>query len=341
MRVKRNRRNGLRWALPVAALASFLTAAAGLWPPAWVENGFSRGMFPLVSRAIGPFSGLAGWSVLDLLLPAALFLVGYLVYRRRPLAVLGGLSGAYLVFFWGWGMNYHRLGMEAKLDFRTDAVTEASIAQFVREAAGEINRSHREAAAPDPLAVAATADARVRSVIETLDGVPVESWGRPARVKTSRLLDPIFRASSVTGMFNPFGHEALVAGGLLDVERPMVALHEIAHVRGYADEGDASFVALLAAVHAPDPRMRYSGWLSLWMHMRSPENDALLDAGPLEDLDAIERRVREERVAWVSRGQGRALDAFLRANRVPEGIRSYARIVRLAAGTRHEWERFR
>ena len=342
--VKPNLSNGLPWILALAAGASFLLSATGLLPAAWVEHGFSRGIFPLLSSWAGAVSGLTGASLLDWLLPAALLLGGVMLYRRRPRALLGGFSAAYLAFFWGWGMNYHRLPIETRLDVRADAATAAAMAQFVEEAAGEINGAYPAAAGGgphDPRALAEAADARVRAVIAVLDGVPAERWGRPARVKTSRLLDPFFRAAGVTGMFNPFGHEALAAGGLLEVERPMVALHEIAHARGYADEGEASFVALLGAVHAPDPRMRYSGWLSLWMHMRSPENDALLDAGPREDLDAVARRVRRERIAWVSRGQGRALDAYLRANRVPDGVRSYSRIVGLAAGTRHDWERFR
>lgn len=342
-RVKLNLSNGLGLGLTFLALVSFLLSVTGLLPARLVEEWFSRGAFPAISRLMATPARLTSSSLMDFLLPSALVAVGYLLHSRRPVVVLGLLSSGYLVFFWTWGLNYHRLPVEAKLGFESGRVTDESVDALVREAAIEINESYREFGTLRIPAesLVEVADSRVRSVVETLDGVPAEVWNAPAPVKSSRLLNPVFRAGSVTGMFNPFGHEALVAGGLLPVERPAVMLHELAHVRGYANEGEASFIALLAAVGSTNPQLRYSGWLSLWMYLRSPENDRLLDPGPLQDLEAIDQRVRGGRIEWVSRTQGRTLDIFLRANRVDDGIRSYAGIVRLAAGTRHDWDRFR
>jgi hypothetical protein len=186
----------------------------------------------------------------------------------------------------------------------------------------------------------AEADSGVRRIVGVIDGIPDRTWNPRTRVKVSWLLDPFFRMSGVDGMFNPFGHEPIVTSDLLPVERPMAILHELAHVRGYPNEGDANFVALLAGVHSPDPRLRYSAWLSLWMYLGSREGDRLLDDGPREDLAAAYRRMRAGRIEWLDRAQSTALDSFLRANRVEGGIRSYSRIVRLAAGTRDSWERY-
>jgi hypothetical protein len=185
------------------------------------------------------------------------------------------------------------------------------------------------------------ADARVRAVVEAVDGIPEDLWSSPAPVKRSRLLDPLFRAATVDGMFNPFWHEALLTGGLLEFERPVTVMHELAHLRGYANEGEANFVAFLSAIGSANPRFQYSGWLMLWMYLRSADSEALLDPGPRQDLDAVRQRLERGRVEWVNRTQARTLDLFLRSNRVDEGVRSYAQIVRLAVATRHEWDRFR
>jgi hypothetical protein len=343
-RVKLNLSNGLPLGLAALAVVSFLSAWAGLLPRRFVEDWYSRGAFPTISWLMAPLAGATGWSLMDLLLPSALAVAGYLLYRRRPIAVLGLVAALYLVFFWTWGVNYHRMPVEVKLDYQPDRVTDESVAAFVREAAEVLNRTYRAwtvyGEAVDEPALVDLADARIRSIVETVDGIAGDRWGGPVRVKTSHILNPFFRAGSVTGMFNPFGHEALVTGGLLRFERPMVMLHEIAHVRGYANEGEANFIALLAAVHSESVELRYSGWLTLWMYLQSPENDRLLEAGPRRDLDAIGQRIRDSRIQWVSRTQSRTLDVFLRANRVPGGIRSYARIVRLAVGTRHNWDQF-
>ncbi len=343
-RVKLNIYNRLPLGLVLLALVSFMAAWSDLLPARFVEDWYSRGVFPLLSALMAPLAAMTGGSLLDVLLPGSVLLVAYLLYRRRFLPVLGLLAAGYLIFFWTWGLNYHRLPVEAKVDFRSDRVSEETIAALVREAASEINRTYVERGGAGPpdyeRALVDEADSRIRTVIEAIDGPASVRWNGVVRVKSSVLLNPLFRAGSVSGMFNPFGHEALVTGGLLPFERSMVMLHEIAHVRGYAHEGEANFIALLAAVGSADPELRYSGWLSLWMYMRSAENNRLLDDGPLRDLEAIDQRIRETRVVWVSRTQGRTLDVFLRANRVEDGIRSYARIVQLAAGTRHLWNRF-
>ena len=139
---------------------------------------------------------------------------------------------------------------------------------------------------------------------------------------------------------DPFPQEALIAEPLLDFERPIIVMHEIAHVFGYANEGEANFIAFLASIHSNQPIAEYSGWLYLWLYLRSRGSDQLLDPGPLADLDAIYARSREDRVEWVSRASDRTLDVFLRANRVRGGVRSYSEIIRLAVGTRSTWDRF-
>lgn len=342
--VKLNLSKGLPLALALLALATFFWAWAGFLPSALVEEWYSRGAFPVVSRGIAPLAAVVGWSLMDVLLPGGVLVAGYLLYRRRPLPVAGLLALGYLFFFWTWGVNYHRVPVEEKLDYQPGRVSEEAVSALILEAAREINRTYRvggpEVGSSHDRALASEADARIRSVVEAIDGIPSARWGRLLRSKTSHLLNPVFRASGVTGMFNPFGHEPLVTGGLLPAERPMVVLHEIAHVRGYADEGEANFVALLAAVHSGNPELRYSGWLSLWMYLGAEQSNRLLGPGPRADLVAIADRVRRSRIEWVSRTQGRTLDVFLRVNRVPGGIRSYARIVQLAVGTRHDWGRF-
>ena len=69
--------------------------------------------------------------------------------------------------------------------------------------------------------------------------------------------------------------------------------------------------------------------------------DRLLDAGPQNDVTRIYERIRRGEIHWVSNIQTFVLDTFLKANSVPEGVRSYSRIVVLAAGTRATWDRFR
>jgi hypothetical protein len=175
-------------------------------------------------------------------------------------------------------------------------------------------------------------------VVGVIDGT---DWEAPRRIKISRIGDTWFHVAGVDGMFNPAGQEPLISNTLLDVERPFVECHELAHVRGYPDEGDANVIAALSTLMSKNPAFQYSGWLSLWLYVRSTELDKLLDPGPRQDMKRIFERARSEQVAWISGLQRLVLDWFLKANHVEQGVRSYSRIVLLTAGTEPYWDRFR
>ena len=69
-------------------------------------------------------------------------------------------------------------------------------------------------------------------------------------------------------MINPFGLEVLANPDLLPFEKPSVAAHEWAHLAGYADESEASFVGFLTCIRAATPAA-YSGWLFLYWEVSS------------------------------------------------------------------------
>jgi hypothetical protein len=140
-------------------------------------------------------------------------------------------------------------------------------------------------------------------------------------------------------MHAPFLLETLLNPDLTPPERPAVLAHEWAHLAGYAPEDEASFVGLIAAMHA-DPASQYSAWLALLHEVAVllPRDDQLqllakLDEGPRHDRAAISRR-QQSRVELVSRASWHTYDQYLKTQGVTEGVASYSRVVRLLLGTR-------
>lgn len=338
-RVKTKLQQSVSIWLILLALVSFLASWAGLFPASFVEQWYAAGLYPLLSRIITLAANAIPVSWLDLLIVFSVPFVIFLGYRRNLLTLFGFAAVGYLFFFWSWGLNYHRQPLVSKLEFKGDLVTEEAVSEFTTRTAFQLNQLYpkQEAVGYDERGLGARVGTRVTQVVEELDGT---SWIASGKFKSSRILDPFFRAAGVDGMFNPFGHEALVTSGLLPFERPMILAHEAAHVRGYPNEGEASFIALMACINSNDPAFRYSGWLTLWLYLRYQETDELLDEGPRQDLDALFTRRRANQVVWVRDIQARTLDLFLKANRVESGIRSYERMVTLAVGTESSWERF-
>jgi hypothetical protein len=334
------KRNPSNWLLPGLALLTFIASWAAIFPHGLVEGWYARRLYPRISATAAYFADGLPISWFDVWIPAGLVLVVVMLRRRRFLVLLNVAAAAYLVFFWSWGLNYHREPLPSRLQFDSTLAKPEAINKFALRAAEEINRlySARQEADLDEIRIREDVVKRVGRVAAVIDG---SEWTAPGRVKTSWLASPWMHVAGIDGVFNPLAHEPVISNSLLDVEKPFVIAHELAHVRGYPDEGEANLVAMFATIMSDNPALQYSGWLTLWLYVRSRELDARLDEGPRRDLQRIFERARAEEIRWISRMQSLILDWFLKANSVDEGVRSYSQVVLLAAGTQPYWDRFR
>lgn len=326
--------------LPALALLTFTLSWAGAFPQGFVEKWFSRTVYPGISTAARTFADAVTFAWLDVIIPVGLTLLVVSVHRRRFSLLANIVSVLYLVFFWSWGLNYHREPLTSKVPYDAPRTDNAAIEEFAREAAEHINRlySEKEHRAIDDARVREQAVERVRRVASVIDGA---SWQGPSRIKNSFFANPWFHAAGIDGVFNLFAQEPLVTNSLLEFEKPFVMTHELAHVYGYAGEGDANLIAVFATLMSEDPHFQYSGWMNLWLYLRTRKLDDLLEAGPRQDFDKMIQRMRSEQIQWLSAIQSTILDWYLKSNSVHEGIRSYSQVVLLAAGTEPYWDRFR
>ncbi len=336
-------------------LALILTAVVVLavpTPASWVESVYSRQAYLIAQNVVTPLSSATSMALFDLLAVAAvLSVVGWWLlslWRSRPggrwrraaqlgTSTLALLASVYLVFVFAWGLNYRREPLRAKIDFRQDRVTGQSLHAASLTAVAQLNELHATAHAarwseldeiPEYLGPAfLTVQRRLGTSRTAVPGVP-----KPT------LLTPYFRHAGIDGMINPFSLEVLVNADVLPFERPFVVAHEWAHLAGYADESEASFVGWLTCVEG-DARSRYSAWIFLAPHLfRNLAQEAQapmwerLDRGPSEDFRAVSERLARA-VPVVRRNARRVYDQYLRANRVEAGIESYGLVVDLVLGS--------
>ena len=184
--------------------------------------------------------------------------------------------------------------MTDRLVLDRDAASPQAILALGRMAVEQVNALH-SAAHAEGWRISPWRERRLRDAYESVlarlsDAAPAV----PGRLKSS-LFGPYFRWTSVDGMINPFGLEAIANPDLLPFEQPFVAAHEWAHLAGYADESEASFVGFLTCIRAAAPAA-YSGWLFLYWQdqlrsrvRRAASSRGGLDEGPRRDIAAIAR----------------------------------------------------
>ena len=282
-----------------------------------------------------PFAALDLWIVLVAL--GAAWVGGQLTRRRlRWRSAFAGLALAislsWMAFQVLWGWHYQAPTLEARLAQGSD-IEDSRAREVAAHAVARLNALHADAHVhawpgrddrPDGLAYA------MRDVLRDLQ----VQWHPVLAAPRYTMSDPYLRWAGIDGVTNPFGLEVVLNGRLLDVERPSVLAHEWAHLAGFADESDASFVGWMAGVRAGGQH-EYAAWLGVLPHLAgalAPDARAAilgeLGDGPVADLRAIAARAAErwpalQDVAW------RVYDRFLKVNRVSEGVARYDAVTRL------------
>ncbi|MDI9471073.1 MAG: DUF3810 domain-containing protein [Bacillota bacterium] len=324
---------------------------------------------PILIAPLRILANLVPFSAAQLLLAALalLFLIGLLSLLprlRRPITLLPALGRRlrivaiilsmsltlYLVFH-AW--NYERLSLASHLGWTVrqhDAAELYRASCHVRDQAilhrADLPQDQDGAMAPradeslsQELGRAFAGWERLGEVYPVLRTAPV----RPKIV----LFSNYWSYTGITGMFMPLTAEANVNVDARVDERLAVALHEIAHVAGYAREDEANALAFLAGIHHPDQDYRYSAWLLAFVHMSTrlagADHDLWLELW--EPVPASIRADISRRNAYWKAFEGpvqetstRVNDQVLKANRQHDGVQSYGRMVDLVL-TWYETER--
>lgn len=321
-------------------------------PASWIEQVYSREVYLIGQPILTNLSSFFSFAVLDVI--AVFGLVGLIywwvralrvnaqkprmrVVRRMCLNTMATTALLYLIFMFFWGLNYRREPLVTKLDYDVTRISPRLLLDFSNNTVERLNRLHSTASStgwPTFEELPDRFDAAFGVVQRRLGGSRMAVVGRPKQT----LLFPYFERAGIDGMLSPFSLEVLVNHTVLPYERPFLVAHEWAHLAGYANEAEASFVGVLTCL-AGDEQSRYSAWLFLLPQLvrHLPQDDraevyARLHEGPRQHLRKISDRLNRT-VPFVRRNASRVYDRFLRANRVAEGIASYGLVVNLLMGT--------
>lgn len=154
-------------------------------------------------------------------------------------------------------------------------------------------------------------------------------------LKTS-YFTPILKKLGVSGYYNPFTFEAYIDASIPKTLIPFVALHELSHQAGVAEEGVANFMAYEYGIKSGQSLFSSASYFQALLYVNHylkkyyPEDfDLLMIKMPKNVL-----RAYEEYVAYLTHHQSIIgtwsswfLDSFLKIQGQEEGVQSYAQFI--------------
>jgi len=266
---------------------------------------------------------------------------------RRALGRLAAWSAAVLVLWFplGFGLAYRAGTLEAAVaglrepsaeaarDWLLDALVAAAAALPSGPGALPGAGAPEVGAAAARCVAATAADLRAGLLPDTASPAGL-SAGPAVRVK--ELPAGTLLRFGYAGVVSPWLLEPHVDGGLPPVAALGVALHELAHVAGFAREAEAEAVAHLAGITCDDAWVRYAATLRLAGRLSAVLDEgaarAFVSAWParaVADTRAAGEAVARFESPGLRRATDAAYDAYLRAQGSSDGLAGYDRGTRL------------
>ena len=154
---------------------------------------------------------------------------------------------------------------------------------------------------------------------------------------------------ALTGSMGPFFGEFTMNAEVLPVDYPAIYAHELSHLYGITNEGEANFYAYLVCTRSQVPAIRFSGLLSVFSHLlynvRSMMGESSYAYMLSQVRPEIRRLVEYRQTYWRERYspllgsmQDWLYDFYLRSHRVEGGRKNYSQVVALLIAWDHRKE---
>jgi len=233
------------------------------------------------------------------------------------LNLIASTSILYFLFYSLWGLNYFKPSLVDKLNIKSDYefhVLDETINRIIFEINKESSFLNMDVNKSDILKIINSADSNIKKSI----------------------IPDIFLYQGVSGHYVPFTSEAIFVEKIPLVDIPVVILHEQAHQSGYADEGEAGFIAFSKAINNKEPYIRYSGYfyalINLLNEISKKNSDKLddyitkLDQKVISDIKKVQNFWSKYSNSFLNKIQNYIYDLYLKSNNQEAGIMTYGEV---------------
>lgn len=316
------------------------------------SNGFYDTLFGMISRFLRILFGWIPFSIGDVFYTVLFFyilfyFIKWIKHFKKDFVSfilrLGSLlSVLYFCFYLFWGFNYAREPLHKSLGLVLKPVNTESLETLTIQLIEKANTLQLKLEKSDTLKVATPySDNEILSKASISYDKLAKKWTffnyKYQSVKFSIYSVPL-SYMGYSGYYNPFSGEAQVNSKMPKSYMPFTTCHEIAHQLGFAAEQEANFASYLACVNSDDVFVQYSGYLVALSYSLGNlrRNDIKIYKKLIVTIHpGILKNYKENYDFWKAHQNPTTplfesiYDRFLKVNKQPKGIKSYAGIVKL------------
>ena len=308
--------------------------------PEFTEAVYARTIYPGVAFLLSFLNKWVSFSLDDafyallavfLMVLLILVLLRKIRFGRFILNILQTLSVCYVLFYWFWGFNYYRSGINERLQI---AKSKPDTVQFVRVLESLISQTNESYCSFDSI-TKPEISRLVESSYQKLAPFLKLNYPQGMRVAKPITLSGFFAKAGIAGYYGPFFSEVHLNDSLLMIEYPQVLAHESAHQLGVTSEAEANFYSWLVCSKSDSKYLRYSANISIINYFLSQGRRLHNFAGlvhqinkpVIDDIRKVQKHWESMRNEQIDKAAGKVNDVYLKTNKVEKGIEDYFGVV--------------
>lgn len=307
-------------------------------------------IYPKIGGLLSPLSGYIPFAVGDLFIFLSIIWVfAYPIYavrhKKRKVktalcTVAEYLLWIYVWFYAAWGLNYSQPDIYSRMDMHPVKVSATAFKQFAYRYADSLNATYTDMTIYDKEQMEHDI---LQYFCNMTQGDKTQALGINApfnlhpHAKTM-MFSGLSSMAGVTGSMAPFFCEFTINDDVQGHEYPATYAHEMSHMLGVANEGEANFYSYVACTSARDRAVRFSGYYHIFFHVVANIRPLLGDA----EYERFFKHIRPEIIDlacndqdyWLSRRckvidrtQNFIYNLYLRGNNVDGGLKSYHGVI--------------
>lgn len=329
---------------------------------------YSEKIYPVISGALSWVSQFVTFSLEEIVVlafaaVAIIHVVRCIRHKTRFFRMLLkelGLAVTFIAWFYiGWGFNYMRSPLNARVGVPASKYEKDTFAAFLSDYTAGLQAScqgieewyrqngydisedlYRQYNLMPSDYIIENTETEVKDFFAKLPSkyglCRPKSWQHPKRPLINRLYSGV----GVLGFMGPFFGESQLNSELTMVDYPSIMAHEYSHLMGVSNEAEANYWAFQACRNSQDPVIRYSAYQSVFVHVWNSANNFLDREELLEWRESVPEIVimhanadhdywSSKRIRIIDTVQEYFYNLYLKGNGISSGIKNYSEVISL------------
>ena len=323
--------------------------------PELVENLYSRGVYPVLTKIIGTLTGWIPFSLVEFLIYLAIlsFVITLIVtivrvivssdrlkiLASRVIGLVLSIGFLYTAFVLGWGLNYARQPLHTSMGYETQLYSSTQLYEVTVLLAKHASQLRTQVEEDENGYFSMSID-RHAMLAEAAE-VYTDHSDDFMNLCSSPRIKPItmqnfLSSTNIQGIFSPFTYEPNVNMQMPDLFFASSCLHEYAHLQGFAREDEAEFLSFYVSYRSDIVDYAYSGTAMALLHALNTlyGEDPDLHRAAREYVSAdIWADFEQHSAYWdafkspIAEASRELNDNYLQFNRQEDGVKSYGRMM--------------